>query len=546
VSEESAVGLDGVERPAVAFEVGWGGRPPLSDRSLADALPQIIWIAGPEGRLVYLNRRWVEYAGEHGRDEAWQAVHPDDLAGVRLLWARALAAGERGEMVYRLRRADGAYRWFLGRVEPTRDEGGRVVRWVGVATDIDEQKRVEAERDELLARERETRARAEEANRLKDEFLATLSHELRTPLNAIMGWAHVLRDGDTGPIERARAVDTILRNAKLQAGLIEDLLDVARIVRGGLRIELGRVEVARVLEAAVEGVRPAATAKGVRLGLRVPADVGEVAGDPQRLQQIVWNLLSNALRFTGPGGAIEASARREGPEVVLEVRDTGRGISPEALPHLFERFWQADARSKGGLGLGLSIVKHLVEAHGGSVTAASEGEGKGATFVVRLLAAAPAPAREGAPSGAERREPTSAGASLAGAIVLAVDDEPDSLDLLDALLTRAGARVVGARSAAEALEALGRLRPDVIVSDIGLPGQSGYDLMRAVRASGEEAGGWAPAIALTGYASKGDGREALLAGFQMHLSKPVDPAELVSSVAKLWRRGKKGGEGTAP
>ncbi|HEU4535097.1 MAG TPA: ATP-binding protein, partial [Polyangiaceae bacterium] len=336
--------------------------------------------------------------------------------------------------------------------------------------------------------------------------------------------------------------ETILRNAKLQAGLIEDLLDVARIVRRGLELRPGRVDLARALDEAVEGARPAAAAKGVRLGLRVEAGVGEVWGDPRRLQQVVWNLLSNALRFTDPGGAVEVAAWREGAELCVEVRDDGRGIAAEALPRLFERFWQGDDRTQGGLGLGLSIVKHLVELHGGTVAAASEGEGRGARFTVRLPAreaAGPAEADAGGAGG------SATGGVLAGARVLAVDDEPDTLELLVTLFRRQGATVAAARSAPEALEALGRLRPDVIVSDIGLPGTSGYDLMRRVRASGEEAGGWTPAIALTGYAGEGDGREALVAGFQMHLSKPVDPAALVAAVAKLWRRGK-GGEGTTP
>ncbi|HEU4409937.1 MAG TPA: ATP-binding protein [Polyangiaceae bacterium] len=532
---------------AAAREPGAEG-PAAADRWLADAMPQIVWVAGPEGQVAYMNRRWADYTGAaEGERPDWSSrVHPDDQSGARLLWARAHAAGERCEMVYRLRGADGGYRWFLGRVEPARDEAGRIVRWVGTATDIDDQKRVEAERDALLARERETRARAEEANRLKDDFLATLSHELRTPLNAIVGWTHVLRDDESGPVERARTLETILRNAKLLTALIEDLLDVSRIVRGGLRLELGRVDVARVLEAAVEGARPTAAAKGVRLGLRAGADAGEVTGDPQRLQQVVWNLLSNALRFTGPGGEVEASARRVGREVVIEVRDNGRGIAAEALPHLFERFWQGDVRSRGGLGLGLSIVKHLVELHGGAVSAESEGVGRGAAFTVRLPAA---PAR-GPSAGGGGEAGGGPGAALpegalAGALVLVVDDEPDTLELLVTIFSRQGATVVGARSTPEALEALGRLRPDVIVSDIGLPGQSGYELMRQVRASGEEAGGWVPALALTGYAGEGDGREALLAGFQMHLSKPVDPAALVAGVAKLWRRGK-GGEGTTP
>jgi len=388
-----------------------------------------------------------------------------------------------------------------------------------------------------LANERALRARAEEANRIKDEFLATLSHELRTPLNAIAGWAHILQTGELPPSEQARAVETILRNAKLQASLIEDLLDVSRIISGKLRLELAPLDLEKVVRGAVETALPAASAKDIRISEQVELAPAHVLGDAVRLEQVVWNLLSNAVKFSAPGGRIAVRARRAGDSAVLEVQDDGRGISPEFLPFLFERFRQAEPplmRARGsGLGLGLAIVRYLVEAHHGRVEARSEGEGRGATFTVWLpLATERATAADHTPESTP--EVTRL---LGGAYVLVVDDDPDARELLSVLLGREGAEVGLAASASEARRMIRARHPDVIVCDIGMPEQDGHSFMRLLRASGEAAGAFVPALALTGHAGAEDAKAAILAGFQMHVSKPLDPPRLLEGVAKLWRRG---------
>ncbi len=388
-----------------------------------------------------------------------------------------------------------------------------------------------------LANERTLRARAEEANRIKDEFLATLSHELRTPLNAITGWAHILQTGGLAPADQARAVETILRNAKLQATLIEDLLDVSRIISGKLRLELAPLDLGRVVEAAVEAVTPSANQKHVTIERDLTLGTVQVQGDAVRLQQVIWNLLSNAVKFTHDGGRIVVRATRANANVQLEVTDDGRGISPEFLPFLFERFRQAEhplLRARGsGLGLGLAIVRYLVEAHHGSVHAESTGEGRGSTFTVTLPIASAA--QSAAPCPAESQPPTSR--LLGGAYVLVIDDDPDARELLSVLFAREGAEVALAASADEARRLIRARHPDVIVCDVGMPEQDGHSFMRLLRASGEEAGAFVPALALTGHAGAEDSRAALLAGFQMHVSKPLDPPRLLDSVAKLWRRG---------
>ena len=387
-----------------------------------------------------------------------------------------------------------------------------------------------------LEEERALRVQAEEANRIKDEFLGTLSHELRTPLNAITGWAHLLQAGTLGDTERARAIDTILRNAKQQARLIEDLLDVSRIISGKLSLALSPLDLRKVAEAALEAAMPSALAKQLRLSADLTADASEVSGDSVRLQQVIANLLNNSIKFCEPGGQIVVRIRREDRRVSLQVSDDGRGIAPEFLPLLFERFRQAGhplARARGsGLGLGLAIARYLVEAHRGTITAESLGEGRGATFTVSL----PLLSTTGslAPTAGD---PPERNRQLCGAYVLVVDDDPDARDLLGVLLQREGAEVALADSAKSARDLIRARQPDVIVCDVGMPEQDGYAFMRQLRASGERAGGFIPALALTGHASAEDTRAALMAGFQMHESKPLEPARLIDSLAKLWRRG---------
>lgn len=424
---------------------------------------------------------------------------------------------------------------------PILSDRGEVLGVVLVFHDVSERKAFERQREELLTAERAARANAERMNRIKDEFLATLSHELRTPLNAILGWAQLLRGPSTKREDLTHGLETIARNARVQTRLIEDLLDMSRIISGKLRLEVQRLELVPVIKAAIDSVRPAAEAKGIALVEILDPQAGDLLGDPNRLQQVVWNLLSNATKFTPKGGRVEICLERVESLVEISVSDTGSGIGAEFLPHLFERFRQADSsstRHHGGLGLGLSIVKHLVELHGGSVAASSPGEGKGARFTVRL------------PISAVRREPSSVsedlsaadagamcdGISLQGVRVLVVDDEMDARLLVKRLLEDCGAIVWTAGSTAEALGLFTSDRPDLILSDIGLPGSDGYQFIRSVRQTETAKGRLTPAVALTAFARSEDRAQALLSGYQAHLAKPVEARELLLVVASLTGR----------
>jgi len=378
---------------------------------------------------------------------------------------------------------------------------------------------------------------------MKDQFLATLSHELRTPLAAILGWAQVLRrSGAKTEADLARGLEAIERNARMQKELIEDLLDMSRIASGKVRLDLTTVDPATFIDSAIDTVRPSADAAGIVIESSMDDHARNVTGDAARLQQVVWNLLSNAIKFTSRGGRVAIRVRNEGAYVEIRVSDTGIGIRPEFLAHLFERFRQADAsttRKYGGLGLGLSIVKNLVELHGGSVHAESEGEGRGATFSV-LLPAAPSPHGD-ARMLAERIPPLleSLGLDsldLSGVRVLIVDDDTDSRELIGHVLSDCAASVIAAGSAVEALELLQQLRPHVMVSDIGMPEVDGIDLLRRIRALGHERGGNTPAIALTAFARSEDRRRVLSAGYSEHLAKPVEAAKLVAAVAAAASR----------
>jgi CheY-like chemotaxis protein/two-component sensor histidine kinase len=388
-----------------------------------------------------------------------------------------------------------------------------------------------------LAGERALRVQAEEANRIKDEFLATLSHELRTPLNAITGWAHILQGGSLGPADQARALETILRNAKLQARLIEDLLDVSRIISGKLRLDLSPLDFRKAVEAAVEAATPAAQDKNVRLSVSLSTEAGEVSGDAVRLQQVIGNLLNNSIKFCETGGHVWVSTGLEERRAVLTVEDDGRGIDPSFLPLLFERFRQAGhplARARGGgLGLGLAIARYLVEAHRGTIKAESPGVGQGSLFTVSL----PLLRQTASPSIAPEAPPVSSTPPLLGAYLLVIDDDPDARELLELLLAREGAEVALAASGHEARALIRARHPDVILCDVGMPEEDGNTFIRALRASGERSGAFIPALALTGHASSEDARSAIMAGFEMHVSKPLDPPRLLESLAKLWRRG---------
>jgi PAS domain S-box-containing protein len=398
------------------------------------------------------------------------------------------------------------------------------------------------ERRQALKREKEARLEAEAANRVKDEFLSTLSHELRTPLTAIMGWSDLLLHDEVEPDKRRQAIETIARNANSQCQLINDLLEVSRIITGKLRLEFVACQLQSVIEAAAESIRPTAEAKGIRLLLSLDPNAGSVFGDSERLQQVVWNLLSNGVKFTSAGGSVQVSLKRINSHVEIVVADTGVGIHRDFLPHVFDRFRQADGsttRNYGGLGLGLAIVRHLVEIHGGTAYAESAGENQGSKFTVRLplmvstefhLDSAPSRPVAAAVAATDRQ------LSLAGLRVLIVDDEIDARGLLTAMLERCGAEVMAVASASEGLQAVESWRPDVLVADIGMPVEDGYGLIRKVRRLPPDRGGQTPALALTAYARTEDRVRAISEGYQLHLAKPVDRVELATVVASLAHR----------
>ena len=439
-------------------------------------------------------------------------------------------------------RKDGTRFWASGITTPLRDETGQLRGFAKILRDFTERKQAEDERNQLLAREQEARATAEAANRLKDEFLATLSHELRSPLNAMLGWTRLLNSRKFDEATTARAMQTIERSAKSQAQLVEDLLDVSRIIQGKLRLNVRPVELVSVIEAAIETVRPAAQAKEISLQSVLDPAAGPVAGDFDRLQQVVWNLLSNAIKFTPKQGRVMVRLERVNSHIEVTVTDSGKGINPEFVPYVFERFRQADSSSTrvySGLGLGLAIVRQLLELHGGTVRAYSEGEGKGATFTIKL----PLMPVHVKPYLGDRVHPTvelgvpfDNPPTLNGVRVLIVDDEVDSRELLVAALEECEAQVFAVASASEALKAVSQFQPDVLVSDIGMPLEDGYSLICKVRQLSAEQGGEIPAIALTAYARAEDRMKAIASGFQMHIPKPVEPAELATVVASLAKR----------
>lgn len=428
-------------------------------------------------------------------------------------------------------------------VSPIKDSTGKVIAASKIARDITEAKRAQAELESLLAREQAARAEAESANRMKDEFLATVSHELRTPLTAIMGWSHMLRKGKLDDVTLARAVETIDRNAKAQAQLVEDILDVSRMIMGKLRLNVGPVDVASVINAAIDSVQLAADTKGIKLEVTLDPSARHTVGDASRLQQVVWNLVSNAIKFTPSGGRVAIRLERAENSVQIHVTDTGCGINPDFLPFVFDRFRQADStptRMHGGLGLGLAIAKHLVELHGGSVQADSAGEGQGSTFTINLPQAADH--KQG-----KKHNKVTRGLRLAEVVesqpetlpsldnvqVLLVDDDPDTLQILTVLLGEQKAKVQGAASVAEAMEILQWYEPDVLVSDLGMPNEDGYALIEKLRAMDEKNGKQTPAVALTSYVRVADRTRALSAGFNMFVPKPVEPNELISAIAHL-------------
>ncbi|MBE9155833.1 PAS domain S-box protein [Nodosilinea sp. LEGE 06152] len=504
-------------------------------RYLAESIPQLVWTASAEGVIVDANQRWLTFTGlslDQVRTEGWQTViHPDDVPILAQNWAIAQQQGINYQAEGRMRRADGVYCWHLHQAVPMKDADGQVIKWFGTATDIEDQKQLEHQRSQLLLQEQAARAAAEAASRTKDEFLAVVSHELRSPLNPILGWATLLQSGTLSEAKTKQALAVIERNAKLQTELIDDLLDVSRMLRGKLEINATTVNLAATIHAAVETVRLAAEAKSIRIDLHLNDTIGLVSGDATRLQQVVWNLLSNAVKFTPAGGQIVVRlARNAANQAEITVTDTGKGIAPDFLPLIFDYFRQADSattRQFGGLGLGLAIVRHLVELHGGTIRADSAGEGLGATFTVTLPALASQP---DADLSAGLEEPV---LNLRGTRVLVVDDDADTRNFIVFLLEQAGATVSSAASANAAFDTFKQVQPQVVISDIGMPEMDGYMLMRQIRSLPAEQGGQIPAIALTAYARESDQAQALAAGFQRHIPKPVQPAALVQALVGL-------------
>jgi PAS domain S-box-containing protein len=516
---------------------------------LVDLSPDAVFV-NFKGKIIYLNESAVKLLGANSKDHLLGRSPLSFVSGESRVLAqeridRLLSAGETEPPNYeKWIRADGS----LVPVEVT----ASIVPWGGqkaiqvVMRDVSERVSAEQEKSRLLASERTARSRAEHSSRMKDEFLATLSHELRTPLNAILGWSQLLRRGPSDDAELDLGLETIERNAIAQTRLIEDLLDMSRIISGKLRLDVQSMFPIDFIDPAIAALRPAAEAKGIRLEQILDPLAGPVSADPNRMQQVVWNLLSNAIKFTTRGGKVQIHLARVESHIEVTVADTGQGIAAEFLPYVFDRFRQADSstsRKHGGLGIGLAIVKQLVELHGGNVSVKSLGEGQGATFSVTLplsvvhVSEFGGRADPGTPaaSSVQGREST----LLAGVKVLVVDDEPDARDLIRRLLENCLAKVKTVASGSDALGALSSEQHDVLISDIGMPRMDGYELIRQVRGLDDEHGGRVPAIALTAFARSDDRTRALLAGYQVHVSKPVEPAELIATVAAvLGRTGK--------
>ncbi len=482
-----------------------------------------------EDSTSFDTKLWIDYWEGDENELAYQAV-------------QTALKGKTAHFEGFCKTSKGNLKWWDVSVAPVFDSKGVPRRLISTARDITNRREAEREREELFKREQAARKEAEIANRMRDEFLATVSHELRAPLNSILGWARLLEKGKLDDATSKKAFTTIVRNSEAQNRLIEDLLDVSRIISGKLRLEIMTIKPINVVESALETVRPAAEAKGIKLEIKEDADVSHISGDPNRLQQVIWNLLSNAIKFTPNEGEVALEIERTDDFVEIRVKDSGVGIKEEFLPHVFDRFRQADAssiRKFGGLGLGLAIVRHITEMHGGTVSARSQGENQGSTFTVKLPLVAP-------PREAEETEiqklhkstdlETKLSLSLDGLLILVVDDEEDTRQLMVQSLTFYGATVETADSAEEALTAIEDKNPDLLVSDIGMPGEDGYTLIRKVRSLSNDQHKNIPAIALTAFTRAQDRVRALTSGYQNHVAKPVEPDELATVIASLTGR----------
>ncbi len=499
-------------------------------RLIADLSPVHLFRTGPDGDVTFMSPSFLSVTGmprDHVMGFDWfDAVHPDDRDRLMAGWQQALVTQENFQAEFRLRAITGEYRWYRTRVVPDRDDSGTVMGWVGATVDLHELHLALDERAEAVEKAENARRLAEDASHLKDEFLATASHELRTPLNAIVGWVHVLQSGAlTDEEQRRQAVNAIDRNAKIQTRLIEDLLDVSRMIQGRVSLTVAPLDARSVIDSAVETINSAAAAKDITIAIERPSEAIPVIGDEHRLRLVVWNLLANAVKYTPKGGRIEVSLSRDRARAILKVTDSGDGIDPSFLPHVFEPFRQGtSATMRTGLGLGLAIVRRLVDLHGGRITAESAGVGQGSTFTVAL------PVAHGVAATTVSATPEPQFQQLH---VLVAEDDADSAAAVTAILKLHGCETKTAPTAAECLRITGEWPIDVLICDVGLPDDDGYGLLRRLRLLPE--GERIPAIALTAYARPEDRAKALAAGFRAHLSKPLDPESLLkelSSAAK--------------
>jgi len=489
-------------------------------------------------------RRIFGYEAEEVIGKSVTILIPEGHVDEEPIILARLRAGKRIEHYETVRvRKDGRLIDISLTVSPIKGPDGKIVGASKIARDITEQRQIRAKAEKAAAENERLYRQAEESSRLKEEFLATISHELRTPLSAILGWARMLRLNQLSPDNTAKALDTIERNARAQAQLVDDLLDVSRNITGKLRMDVRPADPNSFIDAAVEAVRPAAEAKGVRVQKVMDTGLLSIPGDPVRLQQVVWNLLSNAIKFTPREGRVQIRSERVNSHLEIVVSDTGQGISPDFLPHVFDRFRQADqktSRQHGGMGLGLAIVRHLVELHGGMVRAESDGEGKGATFTVMLpitpIYQVDTTGSRVHPGARDLLPPADSTDRLDGLTILVVDDEADTRELLKQGLEYCGATVTVAESAAEAMELIKTAVPDVLISDVGMPGTDGYAFIRQIRKLSPQQGGRVAAIALTAYTRIEDRLHALRAGYDMHVPKPVELTELIAVAASVVRR----------
>ena len=521
----------------------------LHYRTLAEAIPQLVWTCLPNGECDFLSKQWLAYTGQPEQlqlGHAWlDVLHPNDVEPTLTIWRAAVLGAADYDIEYRLRRHDGQYRWFHARGVAMRDGQGDVLKWFGSCTDIEDRKQAAQEREALLVSERAARSAAERAVRVKDEFVATLSHELRTPLNAIVGWAQFLLRDASDRDKLRKGLEVIDRNAKVQAQMVDDLLDMSRIMSGKLRLNIGEVDLSELVSTVLASVKPTAESKNITLTHSGKA-LGLIEGDSERLQQVLWNLLMNSIKFTPHEGCIQVVTSCDEHNAEIAITDSGRGIKAEFIAHVFDRFRQEDAtttRKFSGLGLGLAIARQLVELHGGNISAASPGEGLGATFTLHLPLPLPLPASTILSSTKSNRllPPSDSPSSddtprLDGVNILLVGEASEGRDLVMHILEDRGATVTSYHTADEGIAAFAVARPDLVINDMGTPDHDHDEFICRLRQLEDGSAFLTPAAALTAEVQSDDSHRAVPAGFQARLVKPVDPAALVEVVASLAGR----------